>query len=340
MKVYFRQNFWDLREYGCLGVLQKVDWKFSYDNQEYQIPAIYLFPEGVTIDIISLLDTAKIKSFREKYENHVKNMSEEELLYLEAVRPIPQFLLRRVYINNELAEMRKSCSACYIAGIDSDEKDDALREIQREYGFLQGEDISFQCIRVHVKFSEASQREIYMMKFLTSKTEVILPINKRFRIEAGMLEKAYEEEFVHPLSGIKHYIYINKVKEFNAREQFIQYKSDNPFHYVRVSYELAPPLPQDERLLLMEIGQPDKAVSAGGDKTIIGSACGAIGIIGKSDSELGKHGYPLETVFTKLYWKSLKSIEMSIVGIYKEKCPEEEIIVYDSGMQKSCRQSP
>lgn len=333
MKVYFEQSFWDSRENGCPGIPQKVDWKFTYDNQRYQIPMIYLFSEGATIDIISLLDTAKIKNFHEKYENRVNNMSEEERLCLEAVHPIPEFPLKAIYINNELVEMRSRCSACYIAGTDSKERDDviSLREIQREYDFMHGEDVSFQCIRVHAKFSKVAQKEIHMLKFITSKTEILLPVKRHFVIEAGMPEKECEVEFVHPLNGINHHIYINEVKEFNVREQFPEYKLDNPFHYARVSYELTPSLPQDERLLIREIKQPDEDISAGRDKTIIGRAYGVIGITGKSDAELGKHGYLLETIFTKMYWKSLKNIEMSIVGVYKEKCTEEEIMVYDSG---------
>jgi hypothetical protein len=218
--------------------------------------------------------------------------------------------------------------------MDSNEQDDALREMQREYDFIQGKDISFQCIRAHVKFLKTPQKEINTLKFITSKTEVLLPVKKHFMIEVGLPEKEYIVEFIHPLNGIKHHVYINEVKEFNAREQFQQYIPNNPFHYARISYELEPPLSQDERLFIREIRQPDEVVSAGGDKAIIGSACGAIGIIGKSDTELGKHGYPLETIFTNMYWKSLKDIEMSIVGIYKEKCAEEEIVVYDLAEDK------
>jgi hypothetical protein len=326
VKVYFERGFWSSRGSGCIGLPQKVDWEFTYEDRQYQIPTIYRFPEGITIDIISLLDTVKIKNFQEEYKNPIHNISEEKHLCLEAVHPIQEFPLKMSYINNELVEMGSRCSACLIAGTNF-EQDAVLREMQREHDFLQGEDISFQCTRVHMRFLNEAQREIHMLKFITSKTEVLLPIKKHFRIGVGMQEKQ-EEEFVHPLNRIKYQIYINEVKEHDAREQFPQFESNRPFHYAQVSYELNPLLPHDERLLLREIKQEDEAVIIHEDKSVIGY-CQGVTFIGKSGTELGKHGYPLELVFTNMYWKPLKEFEMSIVGIYKEKCAEMEIMIYN-----------
>jgi hypothetical protein len=328
MKVYFEKSFWSSRRSGCIGLPQKVDWEFTYEGQQYQIPMIYRFPEGITLDIISLLDTVKIKNFQEEYKDRIDNISEEERLCIEAVHPIQEFPLKTIYINNELVEMGSGCSACFIAGADSEQEGAVLREIQKEYDFLQGEDISFKCMRVHMRFLNEAQKEIHMLKFITSKTEVLLPIKRHFRIGVGMQEKQ-EEEFVHPLNRIKYHVYINEVKEYNARKQFPQFESNRPFHYAGVSYELDPLLPHGERLLLREIEQKEEAVIAHEDKSVIGY-CQGVSAFGKSEVELGKHGYPLETIFTNMYWKSLKDFEISIVGIYKEKCAELEIMVYNS----------
>jgi hypothetical protein len=324
VKVYFKQNFWDTRE-GILGVPQKVDWKFTYENQQYYIPMIYRFQEGITIDIISLLDTAKIKEFHEKYESRVNSMSEEELQYLETINPIQEFPLRKIYINNELAQSKGSCTSCHIAGMDRREKDNALTEIQRENIFLQGEDISFQCMRVHIKYLTECQRNVHSMKFITSKTEYLIPVRKHFKIDIDTCEKEYEEVFVHPLSGVRHHVYINEIERKNARELFPQYELNNPFNFAIVSYELKPSLHQDERLLLTEKKQPDESM------TDDNKSATSIGVIfGNKEIKLGKHGYPLESFSTKMYWKSLKNIEINIAGIYKKKCSEEEILVFSS----------
>lgn len=324
MKVYFNQNFWDTRE-GILGVPQKVDWKFIYENQQYYIPMIYQFQEGITIDIISLLNTAKIKDFYEKYESKINSMSEEELKYLESINPIQEFPLRKIYINNEFAQSKGSCTSCYIAGMDHGEKDNVLTEIQRENIFLQDGDISFQCMRVHIKYLKESQRNLHSLKFITSKTEYLIPVRKHFKIDIDTCEKEYEEVFVHPLSGVRHHIYINEVESKNARELFPQYELNNPFNFAVVSYELEPSLYQDERLLLTEIKQPDESMT-NDNKTAT-----SIGVIfGNGETKLGKHSYPLESFSTKMYWKSLKNIEISITGIYKKRCSEEEILVFSS----------
>ncbi len=123
-----------------------------------------------------------------------------------------------------------------------------------------------------------------MLKFTTSKTEVLLPVKKHFRIKAEMPEVKNEADFIHPLTGMRHRIYINEVKLMNAlmnaRDRFPQYDENNPYYFAGISYELRSAL-------------------------------------SKGEAELGKHGYPLENVFTRMHWNPLKEIEMSIVGLYK-----------------------
>lgn len=252
-------------------------------------------------------------------------MNEENTQNLKTVNTIQEFQLRKIYINNELAQIIESCTAFYIAGLNYGEKDYALYEIQRENNFLQGEDISFQCMRVHIKFLKESQRNVHSLKFITSKTEYLIPVKKHFKIDIDMCDKEYEESFVHPLSGIKHHIFINEVEKKNARELFPQYELNNPFNFIVVSYELEPPLPKDEWLLLTEIEQPDESRKDDNNSAM------SIGVFFRNDeNNLGKHGYPLKGFSTKMYWKSLKNIDINIEGIYKKKCSEQEIMVYRS----------
>lgn len=80
---------------------------------------------------------------------------------------------------------------------------------------------------------------------------------------------------------------------------------------MRIAYEIIPPLSLDERLLVMKAEQEDEKK---------GYSASAIGLIySKDDIKTGRHGYPINYAFTKMYYKILKYIELSIVGIYKKK---------------------
>lgn len=329
MNVYFNQSFWDERQNGDVGVVQKVDWSFLYDGTKYYIPVIYKFSEGVTIDIISLMDSEKINSFREEYEHKINDMTEEDRLLVEDSSPFKDLPIKSIYINNELTVNNNGCSSFYLSG--SNNEDNQLVEMKEEYDFLSGDDISFQCKRIHVKFNNNPQEEIRSLKLITSKTEYIIPIKKHFKIDLQMTDEEYELEFIHPMTNKTYHLYMYDVKKYNAREAFPQFEENYPFNYAGFNYELSPELPRDERLLLNEIEQPDD------DKQSHKSGAASIGIIGGShqttylysegEKNLGKQGYPINHTFTKMYFKNLKEIEMSIVGIYKEKLWEQTIVI-------------
>lgn len=161
------------------------------------------------------------------------------------------------------------------------------------------------------------------MKLRINRSLYLIPIKKHFKIDVDMVGKDHEEIFIHPITGKEHHIYINEVKVSNAREVFPQYDANDPFQYVVLSYELEPALHKDERLLLKEIEQPDEV------RKNKNNGASSIGLIFRNDADrFGKHGYPLEVTSTKMYWNPLDYIEVSIVGIYKEKSPEGEIKVY------------
>ncbi len=332
MNVYFNQNFWDKRQNGDVGIPQKVNWNFLYDSKQYYIPTIYKFSYGVTIDIISLMDNKIINSFIEKYEHKINDMTEEDRLFLEDILPFKDLPIKNIYINDELTMNNSGCSSFYISCSNKYENENnQLIEMKNEYDFLRGNDISFQCKRIHVKFNNNPDKEIITLKLTTSKTEYIIPIKKHFKIDLQMSEEEYEQEFTHPLTNKTYYLYIYDVKKYNARETFPQFEENNPYYYAGFNYELAPELQGDERLFLDEIKQVDEenqtCASSAASIGIIGGSDQAINLYTKGEKNLGKHGYPVNHIFTRMYFKNLKEIEMSIVGIYKEKLTEQTIML-------------
>lgn len=319
MKAYFNKNFWYRGEEGVPGIPEKANWKFVYDNQEYFIPMLYKFPEGITLDIINIHDTEKLKIFYEKYRYIENDMTEEELLLAEQESPVSEFPLGEVYINNEPTKRENSCSANYMAFADNGGNDEVLNEIKEEYGI--NDEVSFGCTRVHAEYLNEAQKEINNLKFITSKTEDFLPVIMHFTVKKGV---PYDIEFRHPLTGVEHHIYINDVEYKNAKLIFPRYDQEEPYNFACIWYELIPPLPQDERLSIREIKQHDEGSGIRKNK----SAC-SIGVIsGRGGETTGRHGYPLDYICTEMYWKALSYIELSIAGIYKIRSTEKELTVY------------
>ncbi len=316
MEVYFNRNFWNRRsEGGIPGVPKPADWEFTYDGSRYFIPKIYQFPEGVTIDIINILDNEKLKFFYDKYAPIEDEMNEEENLVAEQERPIPELPLHDVYINDHPTEI-KSSSVSYISFLNKKWYEEVLSEIKKEYGLSDEE--SFQCIRVHVEYSNESQKKISRIKLLTSKTDELIPVKRHFKVENKASDNQYDVVFRHPLTEEEYHLYIAEAEFKDIRLVFPHYDQSEPYNNAMIKYELVPPLPKDERIAVREIKQKDIK-----DRNY----AAVIGYI--SNGETGKNGYPIEYAISNMYWKALEFAEFSIVGIYKTKCTEKEIVVFD-----------
>lgn len=316
MKVYFNHNFWSKQGIGIPGIPKPAGWKFTYDDAEYFISKIYQFPEGVTMDIINIFNDEKFKIFYDKYALIEYEMNEEEILIAEQERPIPELPLHNVYINNQPTEINTS-SLSYISFLNYRQDKNVLTEIRKEYGL--SDEQSFQCIRVHAKYLDESQKEIRQMKFLTLRTEELMPVKKRFKVENKASGYQYDIVFQHPMTGEEHKLYIEEVEFRDNRLVFTNYDQNVPYKNVMLKYELVPSLPKDERIIIHEIKQADikDRIDAG-----------TVGYIGYNN-EKGRNGYPIEYAFSDVYWKTLDFAEFSIVGIYKIKCKEKEIDVFN-----------
>jgi len=310
MKVHFNHNFWSRENSGIPGIPKSAGWKFAHDGVEYFIPKIYQFQEGITLDIINILDTEKLKDFYDKYSLIEHEMNAEEITIAEHERPVPELPLQGIFINGQPAEVNSS-SVCCMYFLDN-HNNEISNEIKKEYDLSSGE--SFKCTRIHAGYTDESQKEIRQLKFLTSKTEELIPVEKHFTIDKT--SKVHDVSFQHPLTGEEHHLYIEA--EFqDARGKFPHYYRNEPYNFVILEYELVPPLTKDEHIVIQEIRQLD----------IRDGNMAAMGFV-FSDKKTGIHGYTIEYEFSSMYWKELDYAEFSIVGIKKLKCNEEEIEVF------------
>lgn len=298
MKVYFKQNFWSKVEDGIPGIPKSLNWKFTYDNVEYFIPTVYYFSEGITIDILSFIDNEKFKMFYDKYAPIESELNDEDILFAEQERPIPELPLGSIYINEQLVETSR-CASSYISFFRNDKKE-KLSEIKEAYKI--SDEQSFYCTRVHAKY--CTQREIDELKIVTNRTEELLKIRKHFTLNIVEAKNQNDIVFKHPLTNVEHHIYVNDIKLYDARNDFPHHDHNAPSNFAIIEYEIFPALSSDERLIINEIEQEDI----------------------KGNYEKGKHGQKLEYTFTSKYWKRLKNIEFSITGIYKTKSMEKELI--------------
>ena len=326
MKVHFGQSLQDNQELGPCGIIEELNWSFQFRNQKYFIPNAYRFSEGITLDIIVVLDTNIIKNYINKYKELDGNANEEEYHLIQKENPIPELYINKVYINNELAEISGQSSGMYIYGFEEFCLD-GLREIYGHYHYLQ-EEASFKVTRLHIKFLKQHQVSIEKFVIAPVQTKTLFPIIRHFTIDMMTAYNPYQEIlFIHPVSNATHIVAINEVQKFDISSMNPSFTDSQ--NITTISYELIPALAEGEELIIKDIEVKTKE---GYKKINYDQPCPGIGLY--YEGKLGLRGYPLQFAATKPVSEDIENITMSIIGIEKEEVCEE-IFAYAANDDKA-----
>ncbi len=316
MKLFFGQSLWNKRAIEPYGIPQKANWKFNYMNQQYVIPMVHHFSEGISFDIFTILNTEELNTFYNKYKSIGDKINDEDYLCLQAESPIQELSFREIHINNKAVEIAGTSSGVYISGI-KEEGSPQLKEMYQEYDFLQGKDVSFKVTRVHLKYLHDDQSNINELRLIPSNTIVFLPIKKHFIVETIKPQSDNSEiPFKHPFTNQIHSLYINEIGEFDTSTLSINNHPNK--HIATLNYELVPPLADNETLLVKDI---EVKTSDGKVYSTYDLSSPAIAIY--VDNKIGIRGYPLHLAISKAYPETIEYVKFSIVGIEKEASSEE-----------------
>lgn len=370
MKVYYRDNFW-----GCMdarevrrdreeetdrnripGTKLPLGLRFTYSGAEYRIPAMYLFPEGVTVDIIQIIDEQEEKERCRVYEEEYASMDAEDQVLFENSSDLHTNLpLGSLTINGKQARMIGTCSAVWLSWIG----EQALEQVKEEYAGQIPEGCGFYLTRVHAEICLMGEN-VESLELHVRRSEKLIPVKERFMAAAGDREGIELVSFTHPNTGKKHTLYLIETEKFDGNKWDRMPADIEERFSLGIVYETVPPLPDGERLYLKDLyayGREDSSRSCsiigaipsseekecgGGERgqeegdeaetQIIGGASGptAIFIAGKATGKEVQERRK-EAFFTECTKKEQEYAKLTVVGIYTEMEPERDYMFQING---------
>jgi hypothetical protein len=328
MKVHYTSSLWS-EEKGACGSIQKTNWQFEHLGLKRCIPCIYHFRDGIVFDLLTLLDTDKLKACFEKYAKIEDKLMPIERQCAEQEHPYQEMNIHEIWIDGHKIEEGYSSTAA--TSMPFARENSELLPVQKAYRSILDETVCFNCHRFCVpypKTGSAMQKllralhlgRINTLKLITHEQRRFYPILLRFTLSDEDSRKTVG--FVHPVTKRTHNLYLQL-------DEAIEIPQDGdgkqPFYSFAASYEIEPPLQQNERL------QFDSSISYTLQQTddFLPTASSFIGIIGGADgptaifatekgvnnTPCGSHGLLLHTCFSTITLEKSQTAHFIIQGL-------------------------
>lgn len=301
MQVYFdcflRGN---VGETPC-DTVQIVNARFMAGGLERVIPAVYLFEEGIVFDLITVMDLKIMQAFYEKYQDWEQRAEElTEAQYQKAIQenPYQSVDIAKLWLDGS-SQIRglEGSSIWKVPGIMEDSDRESVKELIEAYPQILDNKSCFFCERCKVNTIEKWRKKpLHTIKIQT---------REQLRTEAFELGAEVEpgEEvsftFVHPVTGIRHQIYLYDTKR---KDQM-----DSEICFYTGIMEVVPGLQKGDRLLF-DSSIPCRNRTNGngvGQVSVIGGSSGPVAVFmawKDGEAEKPRHGGEVKPCFSKPFW--------------------------------------
>ena len=328
MKVYFGSGFWKHRGRDHAGTEIQVDKRFTWNQREWFVPAVYVCAAGLVIDFCIEIEPERIRSFfkkAEKFGFDETRLSEEERDALENESPMNIDFGSKVYVNGKVLRLKsgynlswipQSCRREEMGVRDKSEMQElmAYYHLDAERGWL---------------ICRQSFPWDYKRKPVVKKLSITLEPRAASitALKFSMPKVGEKITVVHPTNGVKHVITVKNIEPqtMNANK-FPREELEYPTNFMMMMYTVTPDL-TDSEFCIADCRQSDeprrkpiKDVGQGNGKS---GAC-AIGLImsvKKSAEELhaacsGLRFEPIEVVEWKAVFrvKLCEAIDVELIG--------------------------
>lgn len=286
MKIYYNSSLWNDKK-GLLGLPQRIHWQFEYAGTKRYIPYVYRFSKGIVFDIITILDEMKLREFFERYEKIEEILTPLQRRCAEQEHPYQSVPIKEIWVNGKKVEVGYSSSSTI--SIPWVHQNDELVSIRKAYSFILKDAACFACERFCVPYPEADSKVEKLLRFLrldpirrikvsTYPIKRLLPLDIHFEILQGEKEKIIS--FHHPITGIKHNLYFQKLEWIE-----IPMGTDRTpnFHIMQSMYEIEPTLPQGDTLQFNSSIQYKESPKEQKEDYFSPNVVSSIGIIGGAD---------------------------------------------------------
>ena len=266
---------------------QTIDYAFDAVGSRRIVGALYRFPEGVIMDILTPIDEVRIRAFYDQYESNEDQLSPGQRRVAGQNNPYQSMPIQSISIDGTKPDSFSSTTLYHMPWL-GDER--TLTKEARAYSKKLNGATCFVCDRITIPLNESRISAFaYAAKWLCAKpieqitmqmhgTQFFSPLELSFDL-LNPFTNSKQESFVHPITQLTHTITFIEAEQIEIAQPMF---GNAPIYFSQVSYEIDPELPEGESLLFSSTGAMPWHTSDPFDESNEASVA-AIGIIGGSD---------------------------------------------------------
>ena len=321
--VTFDGGFW--RNEGNPGNEIRVEKRFSWGEEKWYIPAVYLCDEGIVVDYCKEADCAAIKAFIEKWDllnEHKNQYSKEQREQIVQEQPLNANVRVSVNINSQLLREKNGYGLSWVpsALLPSADRDDDVTKLMDHYEL--DTDIGWSINRCCIPWGDEKPTDIHSMELCFEPRETKIS-GLRFVAE----HEGDSFKFVHPLTGTQHVL---SVQEIESKELSQTHFPDDTMEYPRffkaMTYTVEPDIDRNHMAVLDcadgESARPKKSMSR--EKgSVTASSIGIIGGASGPTAVIMGNAVPrtVHAACSAVRFEPVDSVEWRIV--FREKLKED-----------------
>ena len=282
--VTFDGGFWSNE--GKPGKEIRVEKQFSWGEEKWYIPAVYLCDEGIVVDYCKEAECAAIKAFIEKWDllnEHKNQYSKEQREQIVQEQPLNANVRVSAIINSQLLREKNGYGISWVpsALLPSADRDNDVMKLMDHYEL--DTDIGWSINRCCIPWGDEKPTDIHSMELCFEPSETKIS-GLRFVAE----HEGDSFKFVHPLTGIEHLL---TVQEIESKELSQTHFQDETMEYPRLfkamTYMVEPDIDRNHMVVLDcadgDSARPKKNISR--EKGTVSAS--SIGVIGRASGPVG-----------------------------------------------------
>lgn len=286
-KVTFEGGFWSNE--GNPGEEIRVEKRFSWGEEKWYIPAVYLCDEGIVVDYCKEADCAAIKAFIDKWDllnEHKNYYTNEQRDQMSLEHPLSRDANISAIVNGQLVRENHGCGVSWIPSVlvpQERSRDDIVGKLMDHYNL--DPDKAWSINRCSIPWSDEKTSDVQSMELRMEAREVSIPGIRFVAEHEGDIFK-----FVHLLTGMEHVLTVQEIESKELSQTHFQDETmEYPRFFKAMTYTVEPDIDRNHMVVLDcadgDSARPKKNISREkGSVTVssigvIGGASGPVGVI-------------------------------------------------------------
>lgn len=285
--VTFDGGFWS--NDGTPGKEIRVEKRFSWCEEKWYIPAIYLCDEGIVVDYCKEADCAAIEAFIDKWDllnEHKNHYTNEQRDQMSLEHPLSRDANISAIVNGQLVRENHGCGVSWIPSSvvpQGGPRENTVQKLMDHYNL--DPDKAWSINRCSIPWSHEKTSDIWTMELRMEPREASIPGIRFFAEREGDNFK-----FVHPITEMEHVL---TVREIESKELSKTHFQDETMEYPRffkaMTYTVEPDIDRNHMVVLDcadgDSARPKKNISREKESItassigVIGGASGPVGVI-------------------------------------------------------------